>query len=146
MTTQRLILLPGNPPTERESRETKQIKEKLLSIPSMIAEQKRLAREARIIADSLRAQMQEIEAETLFEINTATNASGKPLFGNEAVRNAELKRRLARNPEYISLRNRLQEAENRHFQHETLAGQLMSEFSAWKAVAELTAAEISAGR
>jgi len=128
-----------------ENEETKQIKEKLLSIPAQIAEQKRFAREAKTAADEIRGQMQEIEAETLFEVNAATNAAGKPLFGNEAARNAELRRRLSRNREYILLKSRLQEAENRQFQHETLASQLMSEFSAWKAVAELTAAEITAG-
>ena len=140
-----VILLPGQPAREPENEETRRIKEKLLSIPAQIAEQKRLAREQKIAADEIRGQIQEIEAEILYQINMAVNNSGRPLFGNESARSAELKRRLAANPEYRRLKAALAEAENRQFEHDTLASQLMSEFSAWKAVAEMTAAEISAG-
>ncbi|SHI91379.1 hypothetical protein [Desulfofundulus thermosubterraneus] len=139
-----VILLPGQPAVRPENRETERIKEKLLSLPAEIAEAKKMAREQKTAADEIRGQMQNIEAEILYQINTATNNAGKPLFGNETMRNAELKRRLAQNPEYQELKAALQAVEAGLFEAEALVNQLIDEFRAWKAVAELTAAELAA--
>ncbi|NHM27967.1 hypothetical protein G7K71_13470 [Desulfofundulus sp. TPOSR] len=139
-----VILLPGQPAVRPEGRETERIKEKLLEYPAQIAEAKKRARTEKTAADEIRGQMQNIEAEILYQINTATNNAGKPLFGNETMRNAELKRRLAQSPEYQELKAALQAVEAGLFEAEALVNQLIDEFRAWKAVAELTAAELAA--
>ncbi|MGB9825673.1 MAG: hypothetical protein ACPLRU_03270 [Desulfofundulus sp.] len=139
-----VILLPGQPAVRPENRETERIKEKLLEYPARIAEAKKRARAEKTAADEVRGQMENIQAEILYQVCTETGNNGKPLFSNETVRNAELKRRLAQNPEYQELRAVLQTVEAGLFEAEALVNQLIDEFRAWKAVAELTAAELAA--
>ena len=125
-----------------QKEEIRQIKRQLLELPARIAELKRRAREHRAAADEIRSRMQDIEAELISQIAVATNGSGKPVYPNETARNAELKRCLAKHLDYQRLKSVLLQTELKRDEAEIEVGELISRFSAWKAIAELTAAEL----
>ncbi len=64
-------------------------------------------------AATLRERLAEIEAILTLEIINAKTPEGKPLYSNEAARNAELIRRLKDNEDAVEIKRMLERADER---------------------------------
>lgn len=122
---------------------TKHIKDTLLAMPSAIAAQKA---EVRRIRDTFREAdlpRQMMELEMIDDIAAAVNPqTGKALFSNDKLRDAELKRRKAASVEYQELQKRAREAERQLSGAEDELAMLEQKFAAYLHVSNFVAAEM----
>jgi len=86
----------------------------LLDLTDRIAELERKRRKLGREISRLSDEMRLIAARHTLEIWQATDESGKRIYSNEKVREAELRLRLHSDPEYQELGGRIQEVEDEH--------------------------------
>lgn len=123
---------------------TAHIRESLLSFPYAIMTQKATVRKARDAFQAADLPRQMMELEMIDDIAAATNPqTGKPLFSNDKLRDAELKRRKAASEEYQELQRQAKEAERNLSAAEDELEELCNKFNAYQYVSNFVAAEMN---
>lgn len=132
-----VLLKPAEPGTE--------IVRNLLTAKDRLTGARRVASEAREHVREIERRIREAEAEAILEIALETGPTGKPRFPNETLREAELVRRKARDPEFRRLEAALAAARRELQEAEDALASAHDDFKAWQIVAKLVAAELAAG-
>jgi len=123
---------------------TVHIKESLLELPAAIAAQKAKVRRIRDAFREADLPRQMLELEMIDDIAAAINPqTGKPLFSNDKLRDAELKRRKAASEEYQELQKQAKEAERDLSAAEDELEKLINKFNAYQHVSNFVAAEMN---
>lgn len=124
--------------------ETDGLKRDLVSMPLKIWEQKKKINSLKEAVEKLRLELKEIEANLTIEIASETNGGNKPKFPNAEARAAELIRRKNESAEYQQVFKQLQASQQELEDEQINLELLLDQFSALRAVAKLTAAELTA--
>lgn len=122
---------------------TEDIEESLLELPETIAVQKGVVRKLRDVFQEADLPRKMMELEMIDDIASETNPqTGKTLYSNDKLRDAELKRRKANNPEYQDYQAQAKEAERDLSAAEDELARLEQRFSAYQHVSNFVAAEM----
>lgn len=124
--------------------ETSELKQNLISMPLKIQQQKKKIASIKEIVEKLKLELREIEANLTVEIANETNGGGKAKFSNAEARAAELVRRKNESAEYQQVFKQLQENQLELENEQITLEYLLDQFSAFRNVARLTAAELMA--
>lgn len=138
-----IVLLRPNRLPDADAASVERVVESLLAAREHVAERRSTVRAAREKVQRLERAVKELEAEMVLEIAFETGANGKPRFSNESLREAELTRRKARDPQYRDLEAALLNAKRELQEAEDGLADALDEFRAWQIVAKLRAAEMA---
>jgi len=117
--------------------------ERLTQLPDDIRRQQDLVHAARQAVEEARETLELIEANLMAEISAALDPrTGKPAFGNETARKAELARRKTLSTEYGDAARQLADAESNLAAAQYDLELLLHRFSAVRALADLQAARL----
>jgi hypothetical protein len=119
------------------------MKQRLLLAPDTLHKARTARAEAQGIVTRLKDQRDEIEAETAVLVGAERDAANKPAFSNAELRAAETKRRLSTSADYGRIASELAFAENDKTMRELEVQRLEDEQRSWRAVVDLTIAEIN---
>lgn len=121
-----------------------QVKDKLHQYPGLILDQKRKVRTCREVFGEAEANRSMREAELLSEIASEPNpATGKPMFSNAESRQAELKKRQDKDPDYQDYLREKRQAEMALNQAEDELEKLQNEYKSWLFVSDLVSNEVA---
>ena len=144
--------------------ELTRLKLKSQSFPDALYEARRALAEAKKAVKDVENQQAQIEAETLLDVQAATEGNPafehltpgnyealkgevrqarKSLFTNEASRKAEIRRRLAVHPTYRQLGQRLEQAESGVLSAELALRKIEDEHRSYRELIDLTVAEVT---
>lgn len=119
------------------------IQASLLELPEQIAVQKALVRRAKDMFQETDLPRKMLELEMIDNIAIETNPqTGKAMYSNDKLRDAELKRRKAANPEYQDYQQQAKAAERELSAAEDELARLEQRFSAYQHVSNFVAAEM----
>jgi hypothetical protein len=120
------------------------LKSKMLQFPRGFYEARQRHYDAQQRVKTLKAELDDSRMEALLTVSAAkVNGGDKPLYPNEAARNAAVSKALAENPSYRDLSKRLEGAETDEFNASLELRRLEDEHKAWRAAADLVIAEVS---
>lgn len=121
-----------------------QLKQKLLSLPGKMEEQKQKIRQLREVSTDAEQARALREAMIVGEIVSETNPdTGKPAFSNDTARNTEKLRRLAVDAEYQRIAKEAKESEMAVNAAQDELDGLYNEFKAAQYVSQLIGAEVA---
>lgn len=124
--------------------ETRLLKDKLIELPGRILKKKAVIRDAREVYNNAAQDIAMLEANLAVDIAAETDPNtGKAKYSNDKMRQAELMRRKAAEPECSAAALRLKEAERRLGGLQDELEALQDKFKAYRYVVRLTAEELA---
>lgn len=112
----------------------------LLDLPEKIAEAKRTCNCTRQVLQDTAEELKALESKIRADIAEAEDASGKPLFSNEAKREAEFQRQIVNTGRHRVLKAEIAALRSQLDDQEIELALLADRFSAYKHLARLAAA------
>jgi len=122
--------------------ETEKIKNQLAKYPQYIFEAKEAVNNIREELKMAETELKEAEAMLITEIALETNGNGKPKFGNERTRQAELIKRQANSEDYQAVLENLKHIQRKLDNAQLNLELLYDEFRATHYIARITEAEL----
>jgi len=122
--------------------ETAKIKNQLAEYPERIFQAKEAVNNLREELKMAETELKEAEAMLITEIALETNGNGKPKFGNERTRQAELIKRQANDKDYQTVLENLKQVQRKLDNAQLNLELLYDEFRATHYIARLTEAEL----
>lgn len=127
---------------EAKIAEINALKQKLCSFPQGLYDARIAHAHAQERVKTLKAECAEAVTEELLMASLAKGADNKPLYSNEATRKAAVEKALSESPTHRDRMKRLSDAETEAMNAEIALRRIEDEHKAWRAVADVTIAEV----